>query len=119
MNIKKQLGIWMDYSNAHVMEYKLGFVGKRVIHSDISKKIIAEGDFPGDSITGYYDKLKEIIKDYDELVLFGPTQVQTGLQNVLLSDSIFNHIHIELKEPTKLTDMEQYDFVKKYFLKTN
>ena len=117
MNIKKQVGVWMDYSNAHVLEYKHGFVGKRIIVSGISKKSVKDDERPEGSFIKYYNEIKELIKNYDEILLFGSTGAQAELQDVLLSDEVFTHIQIELKKSVKMADLEQYEFVKKYFSK--
>jgi hypothetical protein len=66
-------------------------------------------------LAGYYKELCEIIKNFEEVLLFGPANAKFELRNILAADQHFNHIKIELKTSDKLTDIKQYDFVKEYF----
>jgi hypothetical protein len=55
------------------------------------------------------------MKDYDEVILFGPTDAKSELYNLLKNDHHFDKIRIEVKPADKMTENQQQAFVKKYF----
>lgn len=63
----------------------------------------------------YYDKLGDVIKNYDRVVLFGPTSAKEELFNRIKKDRAFEKIKIEIKHADKMTDNQQHAFVKNYF----
>ena len=63
----------------------------------------------------YYKQLSAIIKNYDPVLLFGPTEAKTELLNILRADHHFEKIKIEVKQTDKMTDNQQHAFVKEYF----
>jgi hypothetical protein len=63
----------------------------------------------------YYKKIGEIIKDYKEVILFGPTEAKTELFNILKADHLFENIKIEIKQTDKMTENQQHAFVKNHF----
>ncbi len=65
----------------------------------------------------YYKNLGEIIKEYNEVILFGPTDAKTELFNLLQADYHFKHVKIEIKQSNKMTQNQQYAFVKDHFLR--
>lgn len=65
----------------------------------------------------YYKELSEVIINYEEVVLFGPTNAKVELMNILKEDHHFDHIKIEVKSADKMTDNQQLAFVKDYFSK--
>jgi hypothetical protein len=63
----------------------------------------------------YYKQLGEVIKGYNEVVLFGPTEAKSELFNLLRADHLFEDIKIEIKPAGKMTETEEYAFVKEHF----
>ena len=63
----------------------------------------------------YYKKLSEVIKNYDDVILFGPTEAKTELYNVLRADHLFEKIKIKTQQTDKLTENQQHAFVRNYF----
>jgi hypothetical protein len=63
----------------------------------------------------YYKKFGETIKEYEHVVLFGPTDAKVELLNVLRADHRFEKIKIEVKQADKITDNQQHTFVRDYF----
>ena len=120
----RKLGIWMDHSNAHPIECsgpagdmattEISFVntskdadmarGEHMMHN---KEQQLDKD--------YYKKLGELIKDFDEIILFGPTNAKSELMNTLKSDHHFDKIHIDIRQSDKMTNNQQHAFVKEYF----
>ncbi|MBI3134378.1 MAG: hypothetical protein HYZ14_06835 [Bacteroidetes bacterium] len=126
MKSSKQLGIFMDHSHANLMEYK----GKIIDSSSLQKHGIDHGDRRNSDKGEYqiqtkedteqkvfYNKLGDVIKNFDEVVLFGPTQAKVELLNALRADHHFSHVKIEIKNSDKLTENQQHAFVKDYFEK--
>ena len=63
----------------------------------------------------YYKVLGQAIKNYDNILLFGPTNAKNELLNILQSDPHFSKMKIAAKTADKMTENQQYAFVKEYF----
>lgn len=125
MVTEKQLGIWMDHSNAHLMEFKGGsekevavskFTHQEKEHS-LGKSENVMHNKEQHQQSDYYKKLGEVIKDYKEVILFGPTDAKVELYNILKADNRFSNIKIEVKQADKMTENQEHAFVKEYFSK--
>ena len=64
----------------------------------------------------YYKELGEVIINYQDVLLFGPTSAKTELLNVLRADRRFEKVKIEIKDSDKMSQNRQHAFVKDYFL---
>jgi hypothetical protein len=53
--------------------------------------------------------------NYENVLLFGPTNAKVELFNILRADLAFSNIKIEVKDADKMTDNQQRAFVKDYF----
>jgi hypothetical protein len=122
----KYLGVWMDHSIANLMEFtnnsmeiisiKSKFTHEEKEHSlsmGENKMHIKEQHQQGE----YYKELGEAILNYEEVVLFGPTNAKVELLNLLKKDHHFDDIKIEVLPADKMTDNQQVAFVKDYFSK--
>jgi hypothetical protein len=65
----------------------------------------------------FYKRLGETIRNYESIVLFGPTNAKVELYNILREDQRFENIKIEVKAADKMTENQQHAFVKEYFSK--
>jgi len=65
--------------------------------------------------SSYYKKLGDIIKNYQEVVLFGPTDAKQELLNLLRVDHLFENIKIDVLNSDKMTESQMQDFVREYF----
>jgi hypothetical protein len=54
----------------------------------------------------YYQKLCDIIRNFQDVVLFGPTGAKLELLNLLRSDRQFEHIKLDIKESDKMSQIE-------------
>jgi hypothetical protein len=129
MTIEKKLGICMDHSNARLMEFTTIDGEEKVVDSELtllgkehsvgsSENVIHNKEHHQQS--EYYKKLGEAIKNFDDVLLFGPTNAKSELLNVLRTDHRFEKIKIEVHQSDKMTDNQQHAFVKEYFsVKTN
>ena len=114
----------MDHSSAHFMEFNNEPVESKTITSEFTHQ--TKVNSLGKSEHGmhnkeqhqqseFYKKLEEVIRNYDEVLLFGPTNAKSELLNLLKADNLFANIKIESKQTDRMTDNQQMAFVKKYF----
>lgn len=123
MKQKKQIGVCMDHSSAYLIEP----VGKEfitnVINSDfnhheknsISKNENLMHNKEQGHLHIYYGKITESLMQYDEIVLFGPTEAKKELLNLLRSNKGFEFKKVETIDTDKMTENQQKAFVKEYF----
>ncbi len=124
MTTKKKIGIWMDNSSAHLMEFTSEAIETKSIESKFSHAVKVHSLSKSEDLmhnkeqhlqSDYYKKLAEVIKKYDEVLLFGPTNAKSELHNILKDDHLFEKIKIEVKSSDKLTENQQHAFVKDHF----
>jgi hypothetical protein len=119
-----QMGIWMDHSRAFVM----GLTNDKIIESIIATEFTHQqkndnlgknenlmADKEQHLRSGYYNKLSDTIRNYQEVLLFGPTDAKNELFNLLRADHLFDHIKIEVKNSDKMTANQMHELVKEYF----
>ena len=120
----KQLGIWMDHSNAFLMELKNDTILTNSVVSELSDHESEFNFYKGEKLIhnkeqhlqlSYYKKLGDIIKKYQEVVLFGPTDAKNELINLLKTDHLFEDIKIEVINSDKMTEDQMQTFVREYF----
>ncbi|MDP2338714.1 MAG: hypothetical protein Q8N05_20145 [Bacteroidota bacterium] len=123
MKSKKQLGIWMDHSVAHLLDLN-NSLEKNTIVSQSNFEVKTEDlkldeslmqNREQNQLTDYFKQLSEVIKDYDEVLLFGPTNAKAELVNTLKDDRHFDKVKIEVKSADKMTENQRHAFVKEHF----
>ena len=126
MKITKYLGICMDNSSAHIIELGQETTATKVIDSKFTHEEREQSLSKGENRmhnkeqqfqAEYYKELGEIIKNYEEVILFGPTNAKVELMNILKEDQHFDKIKIYVKSTDRMTDNQQVAFVKDFFLK--
>lgn len=120
----KKIGIWMDHSSAHLMEFTSQPIISKIIESEFTHKE-KENTLNRSENTmhnkeqqlqsEFYKKLGDSIKDHDEVVLFGPTDAKVELFNILKADHLFAKIKIEIKQSDKMTENQKHAFVRDHF----
>lgn len=126
MKTVKDLGIWMDHQTAHLMEFTTDPIQTKTIDSKFTheEKELALGK--SESLmhhkeqheqAAYYKTLGEVIRDYNKVVLFGPTDAKVELFNILRKDHRFESVKINIEQTDKMTTNQQHAFVKSYFSK--
>ena len=126
MTATKNLGIWMDHSTAHLMEFISDPIQTNIIQSNFTHQ--EKDHSPGKSEhvmhnkeqhkqSEYYKKLGEAIINYNEVILFGPTDAKAELHNILKADHRFAKVNIEIKQADKMTENQQLAFVREHFSK--
>jgi hypothetical protein len=126
MSATKKLGIWMDHSKAHLMDFSGVSIESSSIVSASTNQEKENSLIRGESQmhnkenqlqSSYYNKIGEVIRNYEDVILFGPTDAKTELLNILTTDHLFSGIIIKTRQTDKMTENQQYAFVKDYFLK--
>jgi hypothetical protein len=120
----KQLGIWMDHSNAFLLEMVNDTIETNNVVSELSDPETEFNFYKGEKLIhkkeqhlqlSYYKKLGEIIKKYQKVVLFGPTDAKSELLNLIKTDHLFENIKIEVINSGKMTESQMQTFVREYF----
>lgn len=124
MTTIKKVGIWMDHSIAHIMELKENMIETKIIESkfthaekehSLSKNENLMHNKEQHQQSEYYKKLEDTIKNYNEVILFGPTEAKAELNNILKLDHRFHDIKIKIQQADKMTENQKHAFVKEYF----
>jgi nitrogenase subunit NifH len=124
---KKSLGIWMDHSNAHVMEFTTDPIETKIVSSKFTHEEKENSLGKSENVmhnkeqhqqAEYFKTLAEVIKDYEKVILFGPTDAKVELFNVLKTDHRFSKTKIEVKQSDKMTENQKHAFVREYFSKS-
>ena len=120
----KQMGIWMDHSIAFVMELTNDGIAESTVKSEftheekessLSKSENLMHNKEQQELLTFYKKLSHTIKDYQEVILFGPTEAKNELFNLMKADHLFNTIKIGVKHADKMTKNHMRDLVREYF----
>lgn len=124
MKNNKRLGICMNHSIAYLMELTNDSIVTNTVVSELSDHEKEFNFNKGEKLIhkkeqhlqlSYYNKLGDIIKKYQEVVLFGPTDAKNELLNLLKTDHLFEDIKIEVKNSDKMTKSQMQTFVSEYF----
>ena len=124
MQAIKRLGIWMDHSNAHLIEYSNDSVDTKVVDSKFTHQEKESSLKKGENLMhnkeqqqqgAYYKELGAVILNYEEVLLFGPTDAKTELFNLLTEDQHFAKIKMEVKTAEKMTEPQEQAFVRDHF----
>lgn len=117
----------MDHSIAHLMEYSNNPFEIKTIESNFTHQEKVNSFLKGEihmhnkeqqEQAKYYKKLIDVIKKYQEVILFGPTDAKEELYNVLNADNRFGDVKIQVKQTDKMTQKQQHAFVRDFFSKT-
>ncbi len=124
MKKTRLLGIWMDHSNAHAMTYANDTIITETISSTFTHQQKEETLAKSENMMhnkeqqtqgSYYKRIGEVIKNYEKVLIFGPTEAKSELANLLKEDHHFDAIEIEVKSSDKMTEHQMQAFVKSYF----
>ena len=124
MKTAKQLGIWMDHSNAHLMELSNETIVTNTLESTPAFPEQIQNLRMDESLMhnkeqnqrkDFFKNLCDVIKNYDDVLLFGPTDAKTDLFNILKENRQFEKIKIYIKSADNMTANQEEAFVKEYF----
>jgi hypothetical protein len=124
MTAAKKIGIWMDHSSAHLMEFTTESIHKTTIESKFTHQERVHSYSRNENMmhnkeqhlqAEYYKHIGNVIRGYDEVLLFGPTDAKLELLNLLRADHRFEKIKLEAKDAGKMTGNQQNAFVNDHF----
>ena len=116
----------MDHASAHLMKYDDNMTTDIILsespHAE-KEKTLQKGERmmhnkEQQQESAYYKTLGEFIKNYDDVLLFGPTNARVELLNILRAHNHFSKIKIETMQADKMTENQAHAFVRDYFSKT-
>ena len=120
----KKLAIYLDHSSAILFDFGIAAIEFKKIASEFvfqdRKSIFHKGESHLHNKEQhlqhkYYEQIGDAILDFDNVLLFGPTDAKTELFNVLMESNRFGHIKLKVKASDKLTENQQLAFVNNYF----
>lgn len=123
MKAIKNLGIWMDHSDANLIDLNTesdnGSI-KSKFTSSTKETALQKGENlmhnkEQQMHEAYYKEIAATILKYDHVLLFGPTNAKTELNNFVKKDLHFKDIKIDVESADKMTDNEKRAFVKNHF----
>ncbi len=124
MTVVKNLGICMDHSHAHLMEFTTDPIETRTIDSAFTKESKQDSLERGERImhnkeqqmqADFYKKLLLEIRNFNKVLLFGATDAKVELYNIMKADHRFANTKVEVKQTDKMTENQEHAFVKEYF----
>jgi hypothetical protein len=124
MKENRKLAIWMDHSHAIEMELTSGPIMQHSIISEFSFEERASSLAKSEELmhnkeqrelSHYYKKLSDIILDFQEVLLFGPTEAKVELFNLIKANHLFEKIKIEVKDTDVLTENQMHAYAREYF----
>ncbi len=120
----KKAGIWMDNASAHTFEFTDEAHKVETVESEFTSQVRGEVLSKGESHmhnkeqnkqSEFYKKLSKYILQYDEVLLFGPTNAKSELLNLLKEDHRYEKIKIEIKQSEKMSDNQMEAFVRDHY----
>lgn len=127
MKTNKEVGIWMDYSSAYVMEIKGDEITSMEVRSEFTWEEKQHSFFKNEGrmhtkekqlVTEYFNKISEKITGTEAVLLFGPGEAKNELFNLLTANPQFKHVNIRVKIADRLTDNQRKAFFKNQFHNT-
>ena len=120
----RKLGVWMDHSSAELIEFLREDSHDSTITSQFTHQVKADSLSKSEKgmhskeqheQAAYYKKIGDAILNYQDVLLFGPTQAKTELLNILEADKNFSHVKIRVEHADNMTEGQRHAFVKHYF----
>jgi hypothetical protein len=124
MKTAKNLGVWMDHSKAHLIDLTNDSMVTYTVEPNTILKDESQ-DFGNDEsrthnkeqnqLSDFFKKLSDYIIDFDDVILFGPTNAKTELLNLLKKNHHFDKIRIIAKSADNMTNNQLQAFVENSF----
>lgn len=124
MQNSKKIGIYLDHSKAHLFRFdssSFSLINSEFTEEDreaglkrSEKKMHVKEQHQQHE---FYSKLEDVIKDFESVLLFGPTDSKKKLFNILKEKARFSKINIHVEASDKLSENQQAAFVNDYFKK--
>jgi stalled ribosome rescue protein Dom34 len=120
----KRIGVWMDHASAHLMEFNASAITTVTVDAAFTPVVKQDSLEKSEYLMhnkeqgtrqAYYKKIATVLKEYGEVLLFGPTEAKQELFNLLRGDQHFNNTALVVQAAGKLTENQQHAFVRDYF----
>jgi stalled ribosome rescue protein Dom34 len=124
MKNQKRIGICMDNSSALLIVLSGDTMQTTTIESAFTRDVKLDSLDKGETTmhntkqqdqAKYYREIASVIKEYDHVLLFGASNAKLELFNSLKEDKHFDGIKIDLRSTDKMTEKQEYAFVRDYF----
>jgi len=124
MNKVKNLGVWMDHSKAILIElYDHKLISKEIVIKQTpleienvdTHEVKEHSKEQSHNQSVFFQEITDTIRNYRNVLLFGPTDAKNELFNLLKADHNFANTIIELKTTDKMSTIEKQEFVVQYF----
>jgi stalled ribosome rescue protein Dom34 len=128
MKILKKIAVYMDHSSAHIIDPADETIQAKTIESafthfekeqTLSKSEKGMHSKEQHQQSTYYKELADKLRNYNSVLLFGPTHAKAELFNLLKDDPHFDNIRIDVKQTDKLTENQEHAFAREYFAEGN
>jgi stalled ribosome rescue protein Dom34 len=128
MSKSKQLGIFLDHASANLLSLDGALISKSTINSKFTQQVKVDSLSKGENLMHdkeqqqqkqYYHTIADFIKNYNDVLVFGPTDAKLELVNILKNDNHFLNIRIIVKTTDKLDDSQQDIYVRNHFSTSN
>jgi hypothetical protein len=122
----KKLGIWMDHDHAHLVEFDEENLETKTVPSHFENESRENHVTHGERHdlarhtqhrNEYFKALGQVIRNYPEVLLFGPTTAKSELLNILSGDHQFSRIRVQVAQADKMTENQMCEFVQHHFSK--
>jgi hypothetical protein len=120
----KQLAIFMDNRNALFMElYNHMIISRNIVFKSKENEEYIQynysmplfGSDKHHHQLAYYKEISNIIQNYQQVVFFGPLDVDSEVYKLLKADEHFKKIKIDFVCTNKMTDFQIHEFALDYF----
>jgi uncharacterized alkaline shock family protein YloU len=124
MKKNKNLGIYIDHSRAVLMEMSGNVIGENHILSEFStegkgsnlKQIEnSEHDIDLRLHSKYFKDISHAIQEYQDVIFFGPTDVQVEILNYLNQEKLTKNIKIETRKTDRMDGTQMRSYVKSHY----
>ena len=124
----KKIVVWMDHAQAHLIQFPEGLTDSQTITSKFTHEVKEQSIKGSEKLmhnketheqSEYYKSIAGLIRGYDDILLFGPTEAKNELFNLLREDHLFSKVKIIVHTSDKMNDQQQKAFVKDYFQHTD
>lgn len=132
--MKKQTGIWLDFKKAYIINLENKSAKVLTIESEVEDYHVVGGARskqpwgPMDKTSEskylerrkhqskkYYEALKQIVADKEELFVFGPAEAKKGLEKAILEDHNFKPALLGVETADSMTENQMVAEVRSFF----
>ena len=133
--MKQRTGVWLDKEKALVINLSEKDHKLKTIESDISNRDRFEGErkeygrFGGQFLSmenkkknrikkqslEYLKRIISVIKNSDEIVLFGPAEMKTDLEKLILKDNNLKDRLVGVETADSMTENQMVAWVKEFY----